>query len=132
MRIAVLILGLILGAIMLVQSLLVAGLAGAAKDTDSTAAGIGGLSMAFLWLVALALVFSVPLISTALFGLAAVLGFAFAADYSSLSVWAVISLILGIFCFFAWRGKRRADLKERLRDEQMERLIAERGAQPTP
>jgi len=113
-KIAVLILGLILGAIMLIQSLLVAGLAGAADDAESTAAGIGGVMMAFLWLVAVALVFSVPLVSMALFGLAALLGFAFASAYGSLSVWAVVSLILGAFSFFAWRGKRRDEVRRRV------------------
>ena len=129
MKITVLILGLILGAILLIQSVLVAGLAGATDDTGSTAAGIGGLMMAFLWLVAVALVFSVPLVSMALFGLAGLLGFAFAAEYSSLEVWAVVSLILGAFSFFAWRGKRREDIRKRLDREQIASLLSGRASQ---
>ena len=130
MKIAVLILGLILGAFLLVQSLLVTGLSGVAKDDNSVVAGAGGLLMAFVWLVAIALVFSVPLVSTALFGFGAVIGFGFASEYSSLEIWAVVSLVLAAFSFFAWRGKRRDDIRKRLDRDQMARLLAERAAPP--
>ena len=48
MRIATLILGLVLGAFLFLQSLLVAGLSGAADDEESAAAGALGLFAALL------------------------------------------------------------------------------------
>jgi len=124
MRIAVLILGLILGAFMLVQTTLVAGLSGMAEDSASQTAGGGGIIMAVLWLIACALVIPIPLVSTIIFALAGLIGFAFAGDFSDLAVWAVVSLVLAAFSFFGWIGKRKADRRERHRDALMAQTAA--------
>ena len=132
MRVAVLILGLVLGAIMFLQALVIAGLSGVTDDDETGAAAAVGLLMALLWLVACALVIPAPRVSLTLFVLAGVLGFAVSADYPDLAVWGGASLVLAFLSFLGWRGKRRADLKEKARDEMLAEAVAARRAAPPP
>lgn len=131
MRIAVLILGLILGAIMFLQSATVAGLSGIAEDEDTNAAAAAGILMALMWLVACAVVIPLPRVAMVLFLIAAVTGFATSGAFPDLAAWGGVSIFVAVLSFFGWRGKRKADLKERTRDDWM-RQMAERSGQRPP
>jgi uncharacterized membrane protein len=133
MRIAVLIIGLLLGAIMFFQSLAVTALGDAANTDDDGAAGSIGVFMALLWLVACAIVVPFPRIAMALFLVAGVFGIGGGAgtDYSDLYIWGVISLVLAVFSYLGYRGKRNKDIKERLRDEQMAQMVQHNQAMAT-
>jgi hypothetical protein len=130
MRIAVLILGLLLGVVMVLQSTLVTGLSGVAGDTSTNTAGLGGIIMAILWLVACALVIAVPLLSTVIFAIAAYVGFTFAADFPDLGIWAAASIVLAVLSFFGWLGKRRGERREAARHQEL--LAAVRANHPGP
>lgn len=119
MRIAVLILGLILGAIMFVQSGLVAGLSGATGDQATNTAGGGGIIMALMWLVACALVIPVPLVSAVVFVLAGLVGFSMAQNFPDLATWAAVSIVLAILSLVGWWGKRRGERREAARHQEL-------------
>jgi zinc ribbon protein len=121
MRIATLILGLILGAILFVQTFLVTVLSGAASDRTTSEAGSVGLFMALLWLVGCALVMPIPLVSTVVFAFAGVLGLAAGASskFTDLTIWGAASFVLAVFSFFGWIGKRNAARRDREAREQM-------------
>src|SRR4051794_19130195 len=97
MRIAVLILGLVLGGIMFFQTFLVTSLSGLSKTPGATySAGSTGLVMAILWLIAVALVIPVPLVSVIAFVLAGILGYANSTHFPDLAVWGGASLVLAL------------------------------------
>lgn len=123
MRIAVLILGLILGAIMFFQTLLVYSLSGIANDPRSGESGAVGLFMALLWLVACALVITVPLVSTVVFVIAGLLGFAASSNFPDLQTWGLASLILAVMSLIGWFGKRRSERRETQRHEELVQRI---------
>ena len=127
MRILVMIIGLILGSVLFLQSLLGTALFNMAEDEGGTASISMGLLVALVWLVACALVIPLPRVATGLFVVGALLAFAASGDFPDLAIWGGVSLFLAVLSFFGWRGKRRGDIKERLRDEQMTRVLAERG-----
>ena len=133
MRIAVLILGLILGAFMLLQSVLIAGLGAAAEQDDTAGAGAVGLFMALIWLVGCALVIPTPRVAMILFILAGLIGFGASGEFPDLGIWGGVSLFLAVLSFFGWRGKRRADIKERTRDDWMRQMATnQQGGPNTP
>lgn len=121
MRIAVLILGLVLGALMFVQTFLVYALSGVAQRAETGGAGAVGLFMALLWLVACALVIPVPLASAVVFVVAGILGFAVSGDFPDLAVWGGVSVILAALSLIGWFAKRRADQRIRAQDLETER-----------
>lgn len=136
MRVAVLIIGLLLGAVMFVQTFLVNVLGQAGQDENVEQAGAIGVFMCLLWLIACAVVLSFPFVSTVLFVVAALLGFAMGGEFPDLAIWGGISLILAVMSFLGWLGKRKERRKfavERARQEerdgQLQQLLLQR-AQP--
>ncbi len=133
MRIAVLILGLILGGLMFMHTAMLGSLAGAAAGAGATQAkaitwsGFAGVIMALIWLVAVALVFPVPIVSVVLFVFAGIIGFAASANFPDIAIWAVVSLALAVFSFFAWIGKRKNDRVDRQRDAMLQQALAGRS-----
>src|SRR4051794_14869328 len=120
MRIAVLILGLILGVIMFFETLLASGISGATDDRVTGNAGTAGLAMAFLWLVAVALVIPLPLASVAAFVIAGIVGLTTATGiYKDLAVWGGVSLVLAFLSLIGWWGKRRGERREAKRHEEL-------------
>jgi hypothetical protein len=117
MRVATLIVGLVLVLGLFFQSLLVGGLSDVAGDEGSSSAAAVGVLMALIWIFGCALVIPLPRVAMALFILAGVLGFAASSEFPDLGAWGGISLMLALFSFFGWRGKRKADRRERERDE---------------
>ena len=121
MRIATLVIGLVLVIGLFLQSVVVGGLSEAAGNDESSSAAAVGVLMALLWVFGCALVIPLPRVAMVLFALAGVCGLAAAANFPDLAIWGVISLVLALFSFFGWRGKRTADRRERERDELLRR-----------
>ena len=124
MRIAVLILGLVLGVIMFFQTFLVTSLSGLSKTPGATySAGSIGLVMAILWLIAVALVIPVPLASVIAFVLAGILGYANSTHFPDLAVWGGASLVLALLSLIGWytrrRGERRAEAVAEARHQEL-------------
>ncbi len=117
MRVATLIIGLMLVLGLFFQSVLVGGLSEVAGDENSSSAAAVGVLMALIWICGCALVIPLPRIAGSLFVLAGVLGFAASAEFPDLGVWGGISMVLALFSFLGWRGKRKSDRRERERDE---------------
>lgn len=127
MRIAVLILTLVVGILLFVQTFVVATLGGAVGDEATAGAGAVGLLVAFLWLIAAAFVIGLPLISMIAFVIAGILALAMAAssDFSDLSIWGIASLVLAALSLIGFLTKRRgARVEARRQAERDERLAA--------
>lgn len=122
MRLTVLIAGLLLGAIMFLQTFLVSALGSATQDQGSEQAGSIGVMMAFLWLIACAFVMPLPMVSVVVFAIAGLLGFASSGDFSDLAIWGGISLVLAVLSFLGWLGKRKERRQFKVeRDQQAAR-----------
>lgn len=112
MRFVVLILGLLLGALMFVQTFAVYALSGVANDERTSQAGAVGLFMALIWLVASALVLAAPFLSTLAFALAGLLGLSAATTFPDLEIWGGASVVLSGMSLLAWIAKRRTARRE--------------------
>jgi hypothetical protein len=130
MRIATLILGLIFGLILFLQTLLGSGLSSLAEDEGAAESSAVGLFASILWLVASALVIGFPLASTIIFGISSLFLFGASGNFPDLAIWGGVALFLAAMSFFGWRGKKkdaREKAEERLRqqhrDEQMEQMM---------
>lgn len=126
MRVTVLILGLLLGVVMFLQTMLVYGLSNAVDDTNSASAGAVGVLMALMWLVACAFVMPLPMVSVIVFAIASLFGFAAAGEFPDLGIWGGISLVLAVLSFFGWRGKRkdtRERQEEKARQAERDRML---------
>jgi hypothetical protein len=136
MRIAVLIIGLMLSVGLFIQSL-VANVGSGLNNSDSLgAAAAAGVLMALMWIVASALVMPLPRVSVVIFLLAAALGFGFGAgsEFKDLYFWGSVSVLLAVFSFFGFRGKKNSQAKEAARDaaqsQLMRRLSEMQGVAP--
>jgi hypothetical protein len=112
MRIAVLVIGLMLTIGLFIQAFVIAGLSDMANDEDTGAAAAIGILMALMWLVSCGLVLPLPRVSMILFIIAGALGFLAASDYPDLAFWGGISLVLALFSYFGYRGKRTSDARQ--------------------
>lgn len=135
MRIATLIIGLLLGLLLFLQTMLLYGLSNAGNDEKNAGAAAIGVFVALIWLVAAAFVMAFPLFSAIAFTVAGLFAFlgAGSSDFTDLWIWGGASLVLAVLAYFGWRGKRR-DRREALaerqrqldRDTRLEQLLAER------
>lgn len=129
MRIATMIVGLMVGAFLFFQSV-VLGVFSSEGSTNSEASG-AGLIMAFLWLLASALVIAFPRSSMILYGLSALIGlFSPTGDFEDLRVHGFIAIALTIMAFFGYRGKKRHDedvaaekARQMQRDMMLEQML---------
>lgn len=136
MRIATLIIGLMIGFLLVLQSLTIGMFSETTivDDTTSTAGAVG-LLMALVWLAASALVIAFPLVSTILFALTAPLGlFVPTGDFGDLRFHGTVALALAVMAFFGWRGKKRDAREKRAerqrqeeRDARLERLLTQQS-----
>lgn len=133
MRIAVLIIGLLLGLLMFMQSFTIMALGGAIGSDDPS--GALGVMVAVLWLIGCGFVIGFPRTSTILFVVAAVLAIATGAntDYSDMTMWGFVSIGLAVMSFFGWRGKKRDEAERRdekarqeARDAQLASMLSQR------
>jgi hypothetical protein len=128
MRIAVLILGLVLAFGLFIQATIIYGLSDAINQENTEQAGALGVLMAFLWLIAVALVLPLPRISAGVFGFATLFGVGGAADYPDLWIWSGFSVALAVMSYFGYRGKKKLQAKENERDALLRQLAASEAA----
>jgi len=128
MRVAVLIIGLLLGLAMFLQTLIVFAGSSATEQEDLAGSAAIGVLMAVLWLIACALVIGFPMVSVVLFAIAGIFGLlaASTSEFTDLYMWAVVSFALALMSWFGWRGKRKADRKQAERDARMDALLSHR------
>ena len=120
MRIAVLILGLVLGVAMFFQTWLVYALSGlSSKPNEIGTSATMGLLMAILWLIGVAAVIGAPLVSVIAFAFAGVIGIAMSANFPDLAVWGAVSFILAVLSLIGWRQKRRDAKREAARHQEL-------------
>ena len=132
MRIATLIIGLLVGLLLFIQSFTMGIFSYSTVVDDTTAtAGGAGLFMALLWLLACALVIPFPLVSTGLFAVSIPIGlFTPTGEFEDLRFHGFAAIVLTVMAFFGWRGKRKAENQQRLEqaqraehDERVEALL---------
>lgn len=140
MRVAVLIIGLLVGLLLFIQSWAAGALGEFADASGATeTAGGAGLLMALCWLLACALVIPFPLASTIIFAVTVPIGlFTPTGDFGDLRFHGAVAVALTIMAFFGWRGKKQADEekleereRQRGRDERLEALLVQRHAAPS-
>ena len=109
MRIAVLIIALILGFIVGLQSCTVAGLSGITQNETTSQAASMGVFVALLFIIGAAFSLNLPKISVGAFGLAAVFAFGANAigDFGDMQVWGFVAVILGAMSYFGVRELRK-------------------------
>lgn len=108
MRIATLIIGLIVGAMLFFQSFTL-GVFSSEGSTNSEAASAGFI-MALLWLLASALVIAFPRVSMVLYGISALIGiFTPTGAFEDLRFHGGVAVVLTVMAFFGYRGKKRHD-----------------------
>lgn len=139
MRVTVLIIGLLLGAVMFVQTFLVNLLGQAGDQQGVEQAGAVGLMMSLLWLIACAFVLPLPFVSVVMFLISGVVGFASSAEFPDLAVWGGISLVLAALSFFGWLGKRKERRQFKIerarqeeRDARMETILHQQSRTVAP
>lgn len=135
MRIAVLILGLLLGLVMFLQAFVGGILSSMGDDEAMQQAAAVGILVSLLWLVGCALVLPFPLASVISFAIAALFAFAISGDYPDMGIWGAIALILAAMSFFGWMGKRKDRREKRAerqrqeeRDARLEGLLTQHQA----
>lgn len=138
MRLAVLIIGLLLGLLMFIQTVLVGALSSAGGSDANAQAAASGFLAAILWLIACAFVIPFPLVSVVAFAIAALFSFGAAArsDYEDQYIWGIVALILMSLSFLGWMGKRRErrtakaeKLAQADRDARYEQLLVRQQTQ---
>lgn len=107
MRVTVLIIGLLLGTVMFLQTFLVNVLGQAGNDENIEQSAAVGIFMSLLWLIACAFVLPLPMVSVVLFVIASIFGFAASGEFPDLGIWAGVSGALAVLSFLGWRGKRK-------------------------
>ena len=135
MRIAVLILGLILGGVMVTQAVVVATLSDLVNDPLGADAGNVGLLMALLWLIAIAFVLGVPVVSILAFSAAAALGITtdvvVREQVTEVALWGALSAVLAVLSVGGLWEKLCADARETHTRAQID-VIAENMRRQDP
>lgn len=110
MKIAVGIVGILLGMLALLQSCAVT--VGSSLTHDQATGGSAsiGVLVGFLYFVAGAFAFGLPLVSAIIFGVAALLAFLGASqgNFGDIGIWGGVGIVLAIGAFFAWRSGKNA------------------------
>lgn len=125
MRIATLIVGLLLGLMLTIQTLT---LSTFGNDTTTSSAAGFGMMMMLLWLFGCALVMVYPMASAALFGLAALIGLTVpTGDFEDLRFHGSVAVVLMGMSVLAYRSKRHEDREretERRRQAERDTIVA--------
>lgn len=135
MRIATLIVGLLLGLMLTIQTFAATAIGDLGNDTTTATAAGAGFGMMLLWLLGCALVIPFPLVSTVLFALSALLGLLVpTGDFADLRFHGFAAVVLTIMALLGYRGKRVADREKREeqqrqieRDNRMEMLLRQQA-----
>lgn len=132
MRIAVLIIGLVIGAAVTFQACTVYGLSGigeglgSQESADRVSASAAGILTGLLIMVGAGFVMPFPRVAAAIFVLAGLLGISVSntSDFSDQAVWGVVAFGLAVMAYFGSRSKRRED---EVRAQERAALAALRG-----
>jgi len=115
MRVAVMVISLVLMLVVGLQSCTSA-VGGGLSDDQAAREGLSqgaavGFVVTVLYLLGGAFALGVPLVSTVVFALAAVIGIVGGSttSYRDLTVWGVVAGALAVMSFVGWLGKRKAD-----------------------
>lgn len=126
MRIATLIISLLIGLLLFIQSFGILAL----SDAESATYGAGavGLIMAFMWLLGAGLVLAFPMASGILFGLSAVLGLLVPTGaFGDLRFHGGVAVVLMVMAALGYRDKQKQDREkqdERIKQEERDALMA--------
>lgn len=142
MRIVVLIIGLLVGLLLFLQSFTIGIFSdtSAISDVTATAGGVG-LLMALMWLFASAMVIPFPQVSTFVFLVTVPMGlFVPTGEFKDIRFHGVVAIVLTLMSFSGWCGKRKQAREKALelqaqreRDMRMEALLRQshQAAQPS-
>lgn len=107
MKIAIGIIGIMLGIIVLLQSCTVGTASHMMGDAATGDAGALGILAGLLLFIGGAFAFGLPIVSTVTFTLAGLIAFAGSAEFPDLKVWGFIALAMAVMAFFAWRSAKK-------------------------
>lgn len=109
MKIAVGIIGLILGMLVLLQSCAVTAGSGLMNDQATGGAAAIGMLVGLVLVVAGAFSFALPLVEAIMFFVAGLLAFLASTQgsFEDITVWGYITMVLAIMGFFTWRSAKR-------------------------
>lgn len=107
MKIAIGIIGIMLGIIVLLQSCTVGTASHMMGDAATGDAGSLGILAGLLLFVGGAFAFGLPIVSAVTFTLAGLIAFAGSAKFPDLKVWALIALAMAVMAFFTWRSAKK-------------------------
>lgn len=107
MKIAVGIIGIVLGLLVLLQSCTVATGGHLVDNKTLGEAGSIGVFVGLLCFVGGAFAFGLPLVSVFVFALAALLAFMVSGDFPDMRVWGFATLLLAALSVWAWRKSRK-------------------------
>ncbi|MER8646819.1 hypothetical protein [Mesorhizobium sp. M1252] len=116
MKIAVGIIGILLGLVSMLQSCAVATGGNILENKDLVGAGSVGLLVGLLFFVGGAFAFGLPLVAAIVFVLGSLFALLAASAFPDMYIWAVADLILAAIAFFAWRSGRRPSVVARSPD----------------
>lgn len=108
MKIALGIIGIMIGILVLLQSCTIGTASHLVGDAATSDAGALGFLAGLLLFVGGAFAFGLPIVSTVTFALAALIAFAGSSEFPDLKVWGFIALAMAVTAFLTWRsGKRK-------------------------
>ncbi|SCX20241.1 hypothetical protein DSM25558_2710 [Agrobacterium sp. DSM 25558] len=109
MKIAVGIIGLLLGILVLMQSCAVTAGSGLMNDSATGAAASIGMLVGLVFAIAGAFSFALPLVGAIMFFVAGLLAFMASTqgNFGDITIWGYIAMVLAIMGFFTWRSAKR-------------------------
>ncbi|MBZ9850299.1 hypothetical protein LB565_20165 [Mesorhizobium sp. CA14] len=108
MKIAVGIIGILLGIITMLQSCAVATGGNILANQELAGAGSVGVLVGLLFFVGGAFAFGLPLVAAIVFVVGSFFALIAINAFPDMKVWAVADLLLAAMAFFAWRSARRS------------------------
>ncbi|MER9456562.1 hypothetical protein [Mesorhizobium sp. M0478] len=118
MKVAIGIIGIMLGLVVLLQSCAVATGGNLTSNHDLAGAGSVGVFVGLLFFVGGAFAFGLPLVSAIVFVLGSLLAFLAASSFGDMKIWAFADLILAAMALFAWRSARKGKIASALGQKQ--------------
>lgn len=106
MKVAVGIIGILLGLVSMLQSCAVATGGSIAANQDLAGAGSVGVLVGLLFFVGGAFAFGLPLVAAIVFVVGSLFAFLAANAFPDMRIWAFADIILGVMAFSAWRRSR--------------------------
>lgn len=110
MKIALGIIGIMLGILVLLQSCTVGTASHMIGNEAASEAGALGLLAGLLFFIAGAFAFGLPMVSAVVFAIAALIAFGGSSEFPDLQIWGFVALAMAALAFFAWRSGRRKKL----------------------